>query len=179
MKLYEIANDFQTLFDSLEEMTEDTELTDEERENLETAWFDTLEGIEAEFADKAENVAAYIKLIKSQADILEAEEKALKARKEQKRKQAEGLKRYLIEGMKKVNLTKIDLPMAKLSIRNNAETAVFEDEKAFIEWAKVNKNELLRYKEPEICKTDVKKYLQSGGKIAGVTLGRSQSLIIK
>lgn len=178
-KLYELTNDFQTLFDSLEEVTENTELTDEERANFETAWFDTLDGIEAEFADKAENVAVYIKMLKAEADTLKMEEESLKARREQKTKRAENLKEYLLDNMKRVNLNKIDKPMAKLSIRNNAESAVFADEKAFIEWAKENGDDFLRYKEPEIKKTEVKKFLQDGGKIQGVSLCRSQSLIIK
>lgn len=178
-KLYELTNDFQALFDSLEDVTENTELTDEQRKDFETAWFDTLESIEAEFEDKAENIAVYIKLLNSQADMLKAEENALKSRREQKAKRVENLKRYLMNGMSAVNLKKIDMPMAKISIRNNAETAVFEDEQSFIEWAKENNDDLLRYKEPEIRKTEVKKFLQDGGKIKGVSLGRSQSLIIK
>lgn len=179
MKLYELTNDFQALFDSLEDVSENSELTDKEREDFETAWFDTLEGIEAEFEDKAENVAVYIKMLKSEADALKEEEASLKARREQKIKRVENLKKYLLDSMNKVNLKKIDKPMAKLSVRNNAETAVFSDEKAFIEWAKENNDELLRFKEPEIRKTEVKKFLQDGGKIKGVSLSRSQSVIIK
>lgn len=179
MKLYELTKDFQTLFNSLDEMTDNEELSDEERENLETAWYDTLEGIETEFTDKAENVAAYIKIMKSEADMLKAEEDRLKARRLQKEKHAESLKAYLLESMKRVNLNKIEGTMAKISVRNNAETVVFKNEKAFIEWAKTNNDDLLRYKEPEIRKTDVKKFLQSGGKIEGVSLCRSQSLIIR
>lgn len=178
-KLYELTNDFQALFNSLEEVTDNSELTEEERENFETAWFDTLEGVEAEFEDKAENVAVYIKMLRAEADILKAEEDSLKARREQKSRRIENLKKYLLDSMNKVSLKKIDKPMAKLSVRNNAESAVFADEKAFIEWAKVNNDDFLRYKEPEIKKMEVKKFLQDGGKIEGVTLGRSQSVIIK
>ena len=54
MKLYELTNDFQRLFDSLEDMTENAELTAEEKAEAEKVWFDTLECVEAEFTDKAE-----------------------------------------------------------------------------------------------------------------------------
>ena len=78
MKLYELTNDFQRLFDSLEDMTENAELTAEEKAEAEKVWFDTLECVEAEFTDKAENVAAYVKVLNSEAKMLEAEEKASK-----------------------------------------------------------------------------------------------------
>lgn len=92
MKLYELTNDFQRLFDSLEDMTENAELTAEEKAEAEKVWFDTLECVEAEFTDKAENVAAYVKVLNSEAKMLEAEEKALKARREQKVKHGDWLK---------------------------------------------------------------------------------------
>lgn len=178
-KLYELTSDFKTLFDNLEDMTDDPDLTDEQRLDLETAWFDTLETIEAEFENKAENVAVYIKNLIAEAEVLKAEENALKVRRHQKEKRVESLKKYLIGSMNAVNLKKIDRPMARLTVKNNAETAVFADEKAFIKWAKENNDDLLRYKDPEIAKTEVKKYLQSGGELPGVTLGRTQSIIIK
>ena len=53
MILYELTNDFQRLFDSLEDMTENAELTAEEKAEAENVWFDTLECVEAEFTDKA------------------------------------------------------------------------------------------------------------------------------
>lgn len=178
-KLYELTSDFKMLFDSLDNMTEDPDLTENQRHDLETAWFDTLESIEADFENKAENVAVYIKCLIAESEALKAEEVALKARRQQKEKRVEGLKKYLINNMVAIDLKKIDRPMAKLTVKNNPESAVFADEKAFISWAKDNNDDLLRYKEPEIAKTEVKKYLQSGGELPGVTLGRTQSIIIK
>lgn len=77
MKLYELTNDFQRLFDSLEDMTENAELTAEEKAEAEKVWFDTLECVEAEFTDKAENVAAYVKVLNSGAKMLEADNRRL------------------------------------------------------------------------------------------------------
>lgn len=179
MKLYEISDTFMTLFNSLESMTDDEELTPEEKEDRETAWFDTLEMLEEEFTDKAENVAAYIKMLKGEAEVLKAEEQELSRRRKAKERRAESLKAYLLSSMQAVSLSKIDRPMAQISIRNNAETAVFSDESGFIRWAEEDHDDLLRYKAPEIDKTAVKKYLQAGGEIPGVKLARSQSLMIK
>ena len=70
MKLYELTNDFQRLFDSLEDMTENAELTAEEKAEAEKVWFDTLECVEAEFTDKAENVAAYVRIFVFQQAVI-------------------------------------------------------------------------------------------------------------
>ena len=170
MKLYEYAAEFAELFDSLDDM---------DGEDMEQAWFDTLESIEAEFDDKAENVIAYIKELKAQAAALKEQEEAFKARRKSKENHAERLKKYLLDCMNATNRVKIDRPMGCASVRNNAESPRFADEEKFIMWAIANADDLLTYSKPEISKTRVKEYLKSGGEIPGVTLERSQSVIIK
>ena len=179
MKLYELTNDFQRLFDSLEDMTENAELTAEEKAEAEKVWFDTLECVEAEFTDKAENVAAYVKVLSSEAKMLEAEEKALKARREQKVKQAESLKAYLMNSMQRVNLNKIEGVMAKISITKGRESTEITDPKAFVEWAKVNDDSLLKYKDPDISKTAVKAAIEAGREIPYAAVVRRPGLTIR
>lgn len=179
MKLYELTNDFQRLFDSLEDMTENAELTAEEKAESEKVWFDTLECVEAEFTDKAENVAAYVKVLSSEAKMLEAEEKALKARREQKVKQAESLKAYLMNSMQRVNLNKIEGVMAKISITKGRESTEITDPKAFVEWAKVNDDSLLKYKDPDISKTAVKAAIEAGREIPYAAVVRRPGLTIR
>lgn len=179
MKLYELSDRFQTLFDNLEAAQADPDATPEDVAAYEDAWFEGLRNIEDAFEDKAENIAAWCKNLKAEADALKAEEKALNARRKTKEHTAERLKAYLLGEMQAINLLKIDRPKARISIRNNAESPQFSDESAFVEWAKVNADDLLRYSEPEIAKTKVKEYLQAGHEIEGVTLGRTQSVIIK
>lgn len=77
MKLYELSTTFLQLFEQLEEMQEQ-----ENSESLQEAWFDTLEGIEGEFENKAENIAIYIKSLLAEAKGIKAEEQALRARRE-------------------------------------------------------------------------------------------------
>jgi uncharacterized protein (DUF2164 family) len=89
------------------------------------------------------------------------------------------LKDYLLREMIANDRKKIDQPLVRISVRNNAETAQFEDENAFITWAKENADNLLRYAEPEIVRTKVKEYLQAGHEIEGVKIVRTQSVIIK
>lgn len=197
MKLYELSTDFSRLFDDFDaicsyepEKSESGDYIDDGgsiiedlaayRQELQEAWFDTIDGIEQEFEDKAENVAAYIKSLKAEADDLKEEEAALNRRRKVKENQIDRLKDYLLHSMMTINRTKIDTPKAKLSIRNNAETVQFDDEEQFIRLCLARgQDDYLRYKDPELNKIAVKKALQSGMEIDGARLIRTQSLIIK
>lgn len=197
MKLYELSTDFSRLFDDFDaicsyepEKSESGDYIDDGgsiiedlaayRQELQEAWFDTLDGIEQEFEDKAENVAAYIKSLKAEADDLKEEEAALNRRRKVKENQIDRLKDYLLHSMMTINRTKIDTPKAKLSIRNNAESVRFDDENEFITRCELaGADDFLRYKKPEIDKTEVKAALKRGERIEGARLIRTQSLIIK
>lgn len=175
MKLYELTNDFAQLFDQFDKIS-----SMDNAEEFKQAWFDTLSGIEEEFEVKAENIGAYIKELTAAAKYLKAEEEALSKRRKAKEKQAEWLKKYLLESMQAIGRTKIDRPMAVLSIRNNPESVHFEDENAFITLCQRNgSDDYLRYKAPEINRSAVKEALQAGQKIEGASLIRTQTISIK
>lgn len=196
MKLYELSATFADLFNQFDEIdnyTPDTDsngnyisdsgevITDVEalREKYRAAWFDTLSAIEEEFDVKAENVAVYIKNMTAEVKALKQEEDALKRRRMAFEKSVERMKAYLLDSMHTVGRAKIDMPRARLSIRKNAESLVVEDSAAFIGWAEAHNEDLLRYSEPEIRKTDVKKLIQSGEELPFVHLTRTESLTIK
>ncbi len=174
MSLFNISAEFAELFDRFDE------LSDEDDPALLEAWFDTLEGIEGAFNQKAANVALYIKSISAEADAIKAEMKSLQARAKAKENKAKRLKEYLLECMERVQLTKIDEPAARISVRSNPESVRISDEASFIAWAKTNAIDLLRFPEPEIDKTAVKATLSRGeSTIPGATLERTKSVIIK
>ena len=194
--LFNIASDFEELFaqfDIIENLDFDTDadgnLIDgygniienpvEYKESLYQAWLDTLEGIEIEFNFKAEQIALFIKDLKLSADAIEAEERNLRQRKEAKRKQIGRLKNILKCSMDKMGVLKIDMPKAKISIRNNPESLVVDDELGFINWAQQINDNLLKYSLPDIRKTEVKKLVQQGEVIPNVHLERGESVIIK
>ena len=55
-----------------------------------------------------------------------------------------------------------------------------DNEKAFVEWAQKNDHDnLLKYSQPEIRKTEVKNLINSGETVPGASLIRTQSLIVK
>lgn len=197
MSLYEYTSVFTQLFDDFDmictyepEKDENGNYIDDDgniisdinayRQELQEAWFDTLSGIEEEFDVKAENLAAYIKGLKAEADALKAEETALNRRRKAKENQMERMKAYLLENMQLINRQKIDTPRARLSIRTNAESVQFADENEFITRCELaGADDFLRYKKPEIDKTEVKAALKRGEQIEGARLIRTQSLIIK
>ena len=179
MKLYELTNDFSDLFSQLDDIIENEELTADEREVLSEAWFDTLEMLEAEFEDKAESIAVFVKELAAEADTLKKEENALAARRKSREKTIERLKSYLLRNMEQISLNKIDKPKARISLRNNAESVQIENDTEFINWAMNNREDLLRYKDPEISKSAVKQALNDGEEIPGASLVRTKSVLIK
>lgn len=198
MKLYEISSTFKELFDRYEELSTYEFDTDDKgnaidddgniiadpdamRADLLQAWFDTLEGIEEEFGDKAENILVFIKNLSAEVEEMKSEKSKLTARISAKEKQAERLKEYIIKCMDDIGVKKIDGIRAACSLRNNAESVDITNDIEFINWAQENeRDDLLKYEMPSIKKTPLKKELQQGKKgIPGVRLIRSRSLIIK
>lgn len=176
MSLYQLSEDFQTLYDQLDEI----DLNAEDGGELFDAFADTLEGIELEFDEKAEKIAVFVKELTYEAAALKAEKAALDERRQQKERKAEQLKAYLISCMDRVGKVKIDRPMAKISVRNNAEKIKIEDDAEFLRWAQAaGRDDLIRYKEPEINKTALKTAVKEGLTVSGVSLEQSRSLTIK
>lgn len=196
-KLYELSTDFQNLFDMFEEINNWSPDTDADGQPIDSegnvienptaykvqmlnGWFDTLEGIEGEFEMKAENIAAFIKSLKAQSDILKNEETALKKRRDTKDRQIESLKTYLLNQMKAIGRKKIDMPKAVISIRNNAPSLVVDDELELINWAEENDmDSFLNYQLPKIKKSEVKKACKDDMNIPYVHMESKESLTIK
>lgn len=197
MKLYEITGDFNDLYDRFIDIDAWEPDTDEDgrpidengdiienvtayKEAMFEAWFDTLEGIEELFEDKAVNVAVYIKNLRSEAEQIKAEKLKLEKRQSAKNKLADRLEKYLFDSMQKVKRTQIDRPQAKIRIKQNPESTVIENEQEFIKWAECNdRDDLLKYEQPSVKKTVVKALLKKKEKIPFAHLERKTVLEIK
>jgi len=197
MKLYELTESFTELFSRFEDINEYEPDTDADgqpiddngdiiedveayKEKMLTAWFDTLEGIEGEFDEKAENIAIYIKQLKAEANILKFEKSAIAKRQSQKEREVKKLTAYLLNAMKAICKNKVDMPHAVVSIRNNAPSLVIDDEISFVKWAEENNlDNLLNYSMPEVKKNDVKALCKKGEEIPFVHMESKQSLSIK
>lgn len=194
MRLYEMSAEFAALFDGLDSISAweptivDGIAVDDDGVVIEDVaeykdkwiadWLDRLMEIEADFEVKAENIACFIKELSGEAETLRKEKKSVSSRLDAKTHLIDRLKTMLVENMTAIGRKKIDMPKAKISLRNNQETAQFLHEKEFISWANMNRPDLLKYT-PEINRTAVKNALQNGDKIQGAVLGRTVSAIIK
>ena len=139
-----------------------------------------LDGAAADFEASAGNIAAIIKNLAAEAEDLREQEKIFAARRRAKEKSVERLKSYLLQEMQNLGTPKIETVQAKISLRNNPESAQIPDENAFIEWAlEHDRDSLLIYKKPDISKTAVKIALKAGEKLPGAALGRTVSVTIK
>ncbi len=171
-KLFDISENYRALFDAFDDCDE---LTDDQIQ----AYFDTLDGIEGEFADKAENTACFIKELDADVKALDelAEEFAARAR--AKKNLIKRLKEMLLNNMQVCGIKKIDRPRAVISLRNNAESVTIEDERKLVKWLEKNAPEMLNYEDPEISRTRVKSALKDGIEIPGAQLVRRASVIIR
>ena len=152
----------------------------EYRRAMTDALLDTLDAVDGEMEDKLASCAAFVKQLAAEADALDAEIKSLRQRSASKKREIDSFKAYMMSCMESADVKKIDKPLAKLTIRQNAESVEVADEKGFIEWAQSHDHDdLLRYSMPDINKTAVKDAIRSGWYIPGAQLVRTKSLIIK
>lgn len=150
------------------------------KEAMLTAWFDTLDGIEEEFEIKAVNIAVIVKSMKAEAEQLKAEKLRLAKRQAQKERAAERLEQYLLNSMQAIGREKIDKPQAVIRVKKNPESTVIDNEKSFIEWAETNGyTDLLKYKDPEVKKKEVKDLLKRNVELPFVHLERKTKIDIK
>ena len=173
MQLYEITGRYKALFDEFDD-------SDIEDEGVLQAYFDTLESIEGEFEEKAENIAVFIKTLNAEAEAIKNEKQKLEARMKAKENKAKWLKNYLLNAMNAIGSKKIETAKVKITTRLNAESVKCSDEQNCMEWLmKNNQFDLLGYKPPEFSKSKVKDAINSGLEIPYCELVRTQSVIIK
>lgn len=166
MKLYEIANDYIALIEAIE----NGELPEE-------AITDTLEAIKAEIEDKADNIACLLKNIEADITAIKAEEDRLKERRQQKERTCKRVEQYLSDTLLKLGVAKVETARNKITFRKSESVEI--DKETFIAWASKNRNDLLKYAQPEPKKTEIKNAIKGGAEIVGATLVKKQNIQIK
>ena len=164
-------------------ITPDGEVIDDPvdyRRMMTDALLDTLDAVDGEMEDKLASCAAFVKQLAAEADALNDEIKSLRQRSASKKREIERFKKYIMDCMINADVKKVDEPLAKLTIRQNAESVEVADELGFIDWAQRNdRDDLLRYSTPDINKTAIKDAIRSGAELPGAQIVRTKSLIIK
>lgn len=168
MKLYEISELYTDFMFALE----NGEIPDE-------AIADTLEGIEATFLDKADNIACMVKSYEAEAAAIKEEQAKLAERAKAKQAHADSLKKYLAAHMLKVGMLKAESPRVRLSFRKS-EAVEIANEAEFVEYAlAAGRDDLLKYKAPDINKTAIKAAIKNGETVQGAAIVEKQNLQIK
>lgn len=157
MNLYDIEYEITQCVDA-----ETGEIIDEKR----------LDALQMEREKKIENVLLWIKNLKSEADAIKLEEKALADRRKADEKKAESLTSY-VQGV--LNGGTFKTPRVSVSYRTS-EGVVIDNMRALLT---SGFDDYLRYKEPEPDKTKIKAALNAGIEIPGCYLEERRNMTIK
>ena len=169
MKLHELNQEIEEILEMMEAAIEDGD------EDTLQCCRDTLEGMQI---DVDVCVAAYVESIKRNqvfSDALKNEIDTLKKRKEVSDNKIERQKKFLKQFMLKTEKKKVETPTCSVTIRNNAEKLIIEDEEQLIVFLKHNAKWCVKTKET-IDLTSVKNLMFS---VPFVKKEKTQSLIIK
>lgn len=117
--LYEMAGEYRAISDKLH----DLDLPDE-------VIADTLESIGGDIQEKSVNVAKYFRNLESMADQIKQAEAQMSVRRKAIEKRATSLKEYLKTNMERAGISKIESPWFVISIKQNPESVIVDDESA-------------------------------------------------
>ena len=106
MRLYEIAEQYKSI----------QEMADSDDENMMVAIADTMEGIEAEFQEKAQAIVATAFNVESDIDAIDAQIKRLQEKKKTIQSKSEWLRDYLKRNMETTGINKITCPLFSITL---------------------------------------------------------------
>lgn len=160
-KLYEITGQFREL-QALAENADD---------GLAVAVRDTMEGIEAEFNEKALAVTRIALNMDADTEAIDREISRLQERKRMVASRQTQLKEYLRENMEAAGITKITCPLFTITLAKGRESVVVDDESKL-------PDELMRVKtDVSPNKAAIAEKLKAGEEVEGARLERGQSSI--
>lgn len=162
LALYQLSADYRRALDALTE-----------REDLpEEAIADTLEGLEGALADKALNVARYIRNLEAEAAAISEAKQRMDARERATTNQAKRLKAYLHHELERTGL-KPKAPDLALCVQRNPPSVQIADEAA------LPADYLETITTTRARKTALLEALKAGATIPGAALSQSTRLVIR
>ena len=162
VSLYEISADFLKALDGLEVDEETGEIMN----------FDAVEALDAQFEDKAESVACYIKNLSAFAADLKAEEENLSTRRKTVERRVDSVKKYLSSCLATVGKDKVETAKARISFRKSILVQI--DDEAALPADYVTTTVTTK---PD--KTAIKKAIQAGEDVTGASLVENRNIQIK
>ena len=159
MKLYELAENYKELLALLD----NDEATAEELA-------DTLDGINDAIEVKVDNICRVRKYLEGKVEVYKAEAKRLTALAKQAENNADSMKNYLDEQLKRMNIKKMDTELFKLSYRKSDSVNVIDLDAVPDEYKRITIA-------PD--KTAIKKAIKDGETVNGAELVVNQNLQIR
>ena len=136
---------------------------------------DTMDAIEGELDEKAENYGRIIRNLEAEAEAIRTEVDRLSRRRKTIDNNIDSLKKRLQMAMELTNRPKIDTPLFKFYIQKNAPSVVVD-----LDDLQDMPMEYLTYHEPTVNKAAIKDALKAGLDLRGIAhLEQSQSLRIR
>ena len=158
-----------TLYELTEAMRNFDFDIDEETGEITNA--DELDRLEMDRNEKLKNCVFFYKNMKAEADALKAEKMNLQKRQQISERKAERMKEYLAFCLNGEKFEPEDDVRVRVTYRKS-------DQVECDDFSKVSK-EYLRFKEPELDKTKIKKAINSGVAVAGCRLEKKMNILIK
>jgi predicted nuclease with TOPRIM domain len=158
MELYRLTQNYLSVMEMAEEMDTDT-------------LKDTLESIEEEIHDKAENIAKLVKNLNADVDALKTEEKRLADRRKSLENKVIHLKEYLQNQLEVAGLDKVKRPTLTVSIQNNPPSVKVIDEKLL--------SDFMIPQDPKLDKKAILTALKEGQEVNGAELFQSRGVRIR
>lgn len=158
-KLYELTEMYQNISNLIDE--------DVSNEELEKA----LEQIKDNIEVKAENTVKLIKSIEGNIDTLKEEEKRLAMKRKALENKRNGIKNYLENQLKIMDIKKVKTPLFTVAIQNNKPSVKIIDEN-------VIPRDFFKYTK-SIVKKDILEALTNGKEVPGAEIQQTKSLRIR
>lgn len=147
--LYKLTNDYENVLNMLYDENIDEKMI-----------FDTLEGIEGEFEDKADGYARIMKELLGDAEKIKKEKHRLENRQKSLENKANSLKEKLFNSMKQTGKTNFKTQFFSFNIQKNGGKLPL-----IIDDIKKVPNEYFKHTEKEIDNTKIRETLDAGKKI--------------
>ena len=136
-----------------------------------------LDALQMEREAKLEGVALWVKDLKAEADAVKAEADKLNARKKALDNKIDSIKTWLLMAL---GGEKLKTPRCNVYQTHSQRVAVADEAKLIEFLMTLEKPEqLLRFREPELRKDEIKKALKAGYVIPGAELEETESVVIK
>ena len=159
MKLYELAQQYNALLE-MSESIDDITLKD------------TLDSIQEEIDDKAENIAKLIRSLQADTEVIKLEEKRLAERRKAIENRIENIKSYLQNELETAGIDKVKRPTLTVSIANNPPSVLVEDESLI-------PSEYMVPQPDKIDKRMLLSVLKEGEEIPGCSIQQTKGVRIK